>query len=65
MYVPDVYKRQPTNFGMARRTSTGVDFNRVALLLAVLEKRIGLQIQNQDVYINVVEMCIRDRCNST
>ena len=44
----------PTNFGMARRTSTGVDFNRVALLLAVLEKRIGLQIQNQDVYINVV-----------
>ena len=44
----------PTNFGMARRTSTGVDFNSVALLLAVLEKRIGLQIQNQDVYINVV-----------
>ena len=33
---------------------SGVDFNRVALLLAVLEKRIGLQIQNQDVYINVV-----------
>ena len=44
----------PTSFGIAKRTATGVDFNRVALLLAVLEKRVGLQIQNQDVYINVV-----------
>ena len=44
----------PTSFGIAKRTATGVDYNRVALLLAVLEKRVGLQIQNQDVYINVV-----------
>nr|UWI50220.1 DNA repair protein RadA [Clostridioides difficile] len=44
----------PTSFGIARRTSTGVDYNRVGMLLAVLEKRVGLQIQNQDVYINIV-----------
>lgn len=44
----------PTSYGIAKRTSTGVEHNRVALLLAVLEKRVGLQIQNQDVYINVV-----------
>ena len=44
----------PTSFGIAKRTATGVDYNRVALLLAVLEKSVGLQIQNQDVYINVV-----------
>lgn len=44
----------PTSFGIPKRTSTGVDYNRVAMLLAVLEKRVGLQIQNQDVYINIV-----------
>lgn len=44
----------PTSFGIPKRTSTGVDHNRVSLLLAVLEKRVGMQIQNQDVYINVV-----------
>lgn len=44
----------PTSFGIPKRTATGVDYNRVALLLAVLEKRVGLQIQNQDVYINIV-----------
>ncbi|OPJ54934.1 DNA repair protein RadA [Alkalithermobacter paradoxus] len=44
----------PTNFGIPRRMATGVDYNRVNLLMAVLEKRVGLQIQNQDVYINVV-----------
>lgn len=44
----------PTNFGIAKRTATGVDYNRVGLLMAVLEKRVGMQIQNQDVYINVV-----------
>ncbi len=44
----------PTNFGIPKRTATGVDYNRVSLLMAVLEKRVGMQIQNQDVYINVV-----------
>lgn len=44
----------PTSFGIPKRTATGVDYNRVSLLMAVLEKRVGLQIQNQDVYINVV-----------
>ena len=37
-----------------KRTATGVDYNRVGMLLAVLEKRVGLQIQNQDVYLNIV-----------
>lgn len=44
----------PTSFGIPKRISTGVDYNRVGMLLAVLEKRVGLQIQNQDVYINIV-----------
>lgn len=44
----------PTSFGIPKRTATGVDYNRVSMLLAVLEKRVGLQIQNQDVYINIV-----------
>ncbi|MFU2418427.1 DNA repair protein RadA [Peptacetobacter sp.] len=44
----------PTSFGIPRRTATGIDFNRVNLLLAVLEKRAGMQIQNQDVYLNIV-----------
>ena len=44
----------PTNFGYPRRTTTGVDNNRVALILAVLEKVIGMQIQNQDVFVNIV-----------
>ena len=42
-----------TAFGMARRTATGVDHNRVALLMAVLEKKIGMQLYNQDTYVNV------------
>lgn len=44
----------PTNFGYPKRTSQGVDNNRVSLILAVLEKVVGLQIQNQDVFINIV-----------
>lgn len=43
-----------TNFGVPRRMATGVDYNRVVLLMAVLEKRIGLQLQNYDSYVNVV-----------
>ncbi len=40
----------PTAFGNARRTSSGLDYNRVSLILAVLEKRAGLLLQNQDAY---------------
>jgi DNA repair protein RadA/Sms len=43
-----------TNFGMPRRMTTGVDYNRVTLLMAVLEKRVGLQLYNYDAYVNVV-----------
>jgi len=43
-----------TSFGMPRRMATGIDYNRMAMLMAVLEKRIGLQLQNQDAYVNVV-----------
>ena len=42
-----------TNFGMPRRTATGTDYNRVNLLLAVLEKRIGLHLANCDAYVNI------------
>lgn len=44
----------PTNFGYPKRTTQGVDNNRVSLILAVLEKVVGMQIQNQDVFINIV-----------
>ncbi|HLZ07154.1 MAG TPA: DNA repair protein RadA [Chloroflexota bacterium] len=43
-----------TNFGLPRRTATGVDLNRVLLLSAVLSKRVGLALGNQDIYVNVV-----------
>lgn len=44
-----------TNFmGTPRRLVTGADYNRVAIVLAVLEKRAGLQLGSQDVYVNVV-----------
>lgn len=42
----------PTNFGMPRRMATGIDYNRVVLLMAVLEKRLGLQLQAYDAYVN-------------
>lgn len=41
----------PTLFGTARRTTTGLDYNRVALIMAVLEKRAGLLLQNQDAFL--------------
>ncbi len=44
----------PTTFGMPRRTSMGVDFNRVNLLVAVLEKIAGLHLGGMDIFINVV-----------
>ena len=40
-----------SNFGIPRRTAVGTDFNRVNLLMAVLEKRTGLLMQNQDAYL--------------
>ena len=42
-----------TPFGMPRRTASGVDYNRVLLLLAVLEKRAGLHLGACDVYVSV------------
>ncbi len=43
-----------TGFGNPRRMSTGYDYNRIALLLAVLEKRAGYYFSNLDVYVNIV-----------
>lgn len=43
----------PTSFGNARRMATGIDHSRVSLLMAVLEKRVGLLLQNQDAYLKV------------
>lgn len=42
-----------TSFGIPRRQTTGTDFNRVNLLMAVLEKRAGLQIGDCDAYVNI------------
>lgn len=41
----------PTAFGNARRTSSGLDYNRVSLIMAVLEKRANMLLQNQDAYL--------------
>lgn len=41
-------------YGIPKRTSSGIDFNKLALLIAVLEKRANLSLGNQDVYLNVV-----------
>lgn len=41
-------------FGYPKRTANGIDFNRLALLIAVMEKRAGMNLGNQDVYLNVV-----------
>jgi DNA repair protein RadA/Sms len=43
-----------TNFGMPRRAAIGVDFNRVTLLVAVLEKKVGLHLGGMDIFVNVV-----------
>ncbi|HBU69036.1 MAG TPA: DNA repair protein RadA [Elusimicrobia bacterium] len=43
-----------TNFGFPRRMVTGYDTNKVVLLIAVLEKRIGLNLEAQDIFVNVV-----------
>ncbi len=43
----------PTSFGLPRRTANGVDFNRLLLITAVLTRRIGLKLSNQDIIVNV------------
>jgi DNA repair protein RadA/Sms len=43
-----------TAFGLPRRTANGVDMNRLLLLTAVLTKRVGLKLYNQDIFVNVV-----------
>ena len=42
-----------SNFGMPRRTAAGTDYNRVNLLMAVLEKRVGLPLSGYDAYVNI------------
>ena len=42
-----------SNFGFPRRQAAGTDFNRVNLLMAVLEKRLGLQVSGCDAYVNI------------
>ncbi len=44
----------PTQFGNARRTANGVDFNRLLLISAVLTRRVGLKLSEQDIFVNVV-----------
>jgi DNA repair protein RadA/Sms len=43
-----------TTFGHPRRTANGVDFNRLLLTIAVLSRRVGLRLSDQDVFVNVV-----------
>lgn len=43
----------PTVFGLPRRTAAGIDYNRMIVLLAVLEKRVGLHLSSHDVYVSV------------
>ena len=42
-----------TSFNIPRRTATGMDYNRVNLLIAVLEKRVGCDLSSHDVYVNI------------
>ena len=44
----------PTNFGNPRRTANGIDFNRLLIIAAVLTRRLGVNLGNQDVLTNVV-----------
>ena len=44
----------PTGFGNPRRMATGIDYNRLAMLIAVLEKRAGYYLSNMDCYANVI-----------
>ncbi len=42
-----------SSFGTPRRTVLGVDYNRVSLLVAIMEKKLGLQLMNEDIFVNV------------
>ncbi|MBG7609253.1 MAG: DNA repair protein RadA [Anaerolineae bacterium] len=44
----------PTSFGNPRRTPNGVDFNRLLLIVAVLSRRVGIRLPEQDVFVNVI-----------
>ena len=44
----------PSNFGNLRRLASGIDYNRLLIIIAVLEKKVGLNLSNQDVYLNVI-----------
>lgn len=44
----------PASYGVPRRMTAGVDYNRVILIAAVLEKRVGLNLSSQDIYVNAV-----------
>jgi DNA repair protein RadA/Sms len=44
----------PTSFPTPRRTANGLDYNRVCLIVAILEKRLGLKFSSCDIYLNVV-----------
>jgi len=44
----------PTSYPMPKRMTNGVDLNRVSLLLAVMDKRLGVHLSGQDIYVNVV-----------
>lgn len=43
----------PTSFGTARRMATGADYNRMSMIMAVLERRLGMSMQSSDAYINI------------
>lgn len=43
-----------SNLGMPRRMATGIDYNRLSMLMAVMEKRLGMQVQGYDAFVNVV-----------
>ena len=43
----------PTAFGNARRLASGFDYNRMLIIIAVLEKKVGLNLSNQDIYVNI------------
>jgi len=43
----------PSGFGNARRMATGLDFNRAIMLVAILEKKLGFNMQSQDIYLNI------------
>ena len=53
-----------TAFGFPRRTANGIDFNRLTVLMAVLEKRANMNLSSQDVYLNVVSRYENNRASN-